>query len=61
MGKYNSSLTRVVPLLNFLQSSDNFPNNLISLVNNEYAITLSSNPATLRHSYKKSLLQRQRQ
>ncbi len=39
MGKYNSSLTRVVPLLDQLKQHNNFPNNLLNTINSNICIT----------------------
>lgn len=36
MGKYNSSLTRVVPLIDHLSKLNDFPQNLISIYNTEF-------------------------
>ncbi|WP_321992657.1 hypothetical protein [Marispirochaeta aestuarii] len=47
MGKYNSSLTRVAPLLDHLRKRDDFPNNLISTINNNYKI--EEKPVEIRY------------
>jgi len=50
MGKYNSSLTRVVPLIDQLREHHNFPNNLIKTINGDYMI--NENPFEIRYGIK---------